>query len=180
MVLSVAMEVSEAAKRLARTVKVDLNQHDFVATGPAAPVASSRPGVYVCGAMQGPKDIPESVMQASAAAGAVSATLGDVRWTRTKTREVPPEVQVRPEDTPRIGVFVCNCGINIGGIINVPEAEGIRPQPPQRGARGGQSLHLLPGYPGESDQGHQRTAAQPGGGGGLYAPSPMSRCSGRP
>ena len=119
-VLSVAMEVSEAAKRLAKTVQVDLNKHDFVATGPLAPVASSRPGIYVCGSMQGPKDIPESVMQASAAAGAVSATLGDVRWTRTKTRVVPPEVKVLPEDTPRIGVFVCNCGINIGGILDVP------------------------------------------------------------
>jgi heterodisulfide reductase subunit A-like polyferredoxin len=120
-VLSVAMEVSEAAKRLAQTVQVELNGHAFVNTGPAAPVASSRPGVYVCGAMQGPKDIPESVMQASAAAGAVSAALGEVRWTRTKTREAPPEVLVKPEDAPRIGVFVCNCGINIGGIINVPE-----------------------------------------------------------
>ena len=120
-VLSVAMEVSEAAKRLARTVEVELNKHDFVDTGPAAPVASSRPGVYVCGAMQGPKDIPESVMQASAAAGAVSAALGEVRWTRTRTREAPPEIKVNPEDPPRIGVFVCNCGINIGGIVDVPE-----------------------------------------------------------
>jgi heterodisulfide reductase subunit A len=120
-VLSVGMEVSDAANRLTQTVQVDQNKHDFVATAPFAPVASSRPGVYVCGAMQGPKDIPESVMQASAAAGAVSATLGDVRWTRTKTREVPPELQISPEDAPRIGVFVCNCGINIGGIVNVPE-----------------------------------------------------------
>ena len=95
-VLSVGMEVSDAAKRLAQTVQVDQNKHDFVATAPFAPVASSRPGVYVCGAMQGPKDIPESVMQASAAAGAVSATLGDVRWTRTKIREMPPELQVQP------------------------------------------------------------------------------------
>ncbi len=120
-VLSVGMEVSDTAQRLARTVKIDLNKHNFSATGPAAPVASSRPGVYVCGAIQGPKDIPESVMQASAAAGAVSATLGEVRWTRTKTREVPPELKVSPEDPPRIGVFACNCGINIGGIVNVPE-----------------------------------------------------------
>ncbi len=120
-VLSVGMEVSDAARRLAQTVKINLNKHYFSDTEPTAPVASSRPGVYVCGAIQGPKDIPESVMQASAAAGAVSATLGGVRWTRTKTREVPPELKVRPEDTPRIGVFVCNCGINIGGIVNVPE-----------------------------------------------------------
>jgi len=119
-VLSVGLEVSEAAKRLAGTVGVDLNRHDFVATDPLAPVAASRPGVYVCGAMQGPKDIPESVMQASAAAGAVSASLGEARWTRTLTRKIPEPKPVKPEDQPRIGVFVCNCGINIGGIINVP------------------------------------------------------------
>ena len=119
-VLSVGLEVSEAAKRLAGTVGVDLNRHDFVATDPLAPVVASRPGVYVCGAMQGPKDIPESVMQASAAAGAVSASLGQVRWTRTLTRKIPEPKPVKPEDQPRIGVFVCNCGINIGGIINVP------------------------------------------------------------
>ena len=99
---------------------MDINAHDFVATSPFAPVATSRPGIYVCGAMQGPKDIPESVMQASAAAGAVSASLGDVRWTETKTRQAPEPKDIRPEDAPRIGVFVCNCGINIGGIIDVP------------------------------------------------------------
>ena len=57
-VLSVAMEVSDSAKRLAKTVQVDLNKHDFIDTGPATPVASSRAGIYVCGSMQGPKDIP--------------------------------------------------------------------------------------------------------------------------
>jgi heterodisulfide reductase subunit A-like polyferredoxin len=71
--------------------------------------------------MQGPKDIPEAVMQASAAAGAVSAALGEVRWTETKTRQVPEPKDIRPEDQPRIGVFVCNCGINIGGYIDVPD-----------------------------------------------------------
>jgi heterodisulfide reductase subunit A-like polyferredoxin len=120
-VLSAGMEVGDGAAELARTLQVDLNKHNFVATDPLAPVASSKPGIYVCGAMQGPKDIPESVMQASAAAGAVSATLGEARWTRTKTREVPEQKPVKPEDEPRIGVFVCNCGINIGGIINIPE-----------------------------------------------------------
>jgi heterodisulfide reductase subunit A-like polyferredoxin len=120
-VLSVGMEVSPAAKELTRTLGVEANGHDFVATSPFAPVAASRPGIYVCGAMQGPKDIPESVMQASAGAGAVSASLGEVRWTQTKTRQAPTPKDIKPEDEPRIGVFVCNCGINIGGIINVPE-----------------------------------------------------------
>ncbi len=121
LVLSVAMEVSPAAKKLAQTLEVEVNGHDFAATAPFTPVSASRPGIYACGAMQGPKDIPESVMQASAAAGAVSAALGEARWTQTKTREIPPEKAISPEDQPRIGVFVCNCGINIGGIINVPE-----------------------------------------------------------
>jgi heterodisulfide reductase subunit A-like polyferredoxin len=120
-VLSVGMEVSQPARELAQTLGITTNAHDFVATSPLAPVASNRPGIYVCGAMQGPKDIPESVMQASAAAGAVSATLGDVRWTETKVRQAPEPKAIQPEDEPRIGVFVCNCGINIGGIINVPE-----------------------------------------------------------
>ena len=120
-VLSVGMEVSDLAKDLARTLGVEVSSHDFVATSPFAPVAANRPGIYVCGAMQGPKDIPESVMQASAAAGAVSASLGDVRWTETKTRQAPEPKDIKPEDAPRIGVFVCNCGINIGGIINVPD-----------------------------------------------------------
>ncbi|HZE21179.1 MAG TPA: FAD-dependent oxidoreductase, partial [Desulfobaccales bacterium] len=120
-VLSVGMEVSPAARELVSTLGVETNPHEFVATSAFDPVAASRPGIYVCGAMQGPKDIPESVMQASAAAGAVSASLGDVRWTQTKTREVPEPRAIRPEDEPRIGVFVCNCGINIGGIIDVPK-----------------------------------------------------------
>jgi heterodisulfide reductase subunit A-like polyferredoxin len=119
-VLSVGLEVSQAARELAQTLNIATNGHDFVATTPFAPVASSREGLYVCGAMQGPKDIPESVMQASAAAGAVSASLGGVRWTETRTREAPEPRAVSPDDEPRIGVFVCNCGINIGGIVDVP------------------------------------------------------------
>ena len=119
-VLSVGMEVGQPARELAQTLGIATNAHDFVATSPFAPVAANRPGIYVCGAMQGPKDIPESVMQASAAAGAVSASLGDVRWTETKIRQAPEPKDIRPEDEPRIGVFVCNCGINIGGIIDVP------------------------------------------------------------
>ena len=27
---------------------------------------------------------------------------------------------ISPNKTPRIGVFVCNCGINIGGVVDVP------------------------------------------------------------
>ncbi|MFP3868909.1 MAG: FAD-dependent oxidoreductase, partial [Desulfobacteraceae bacterium] len=118
-VLSVGFQVSESVKHLARRLGIGLNQHNFALTDPFVPVATSRPGVYVCGTFQCPKDIPQSVMEASAAAAACSAALGEARWTRTKSKEVPPERMVSEEE-PRIGVFVCNCGINIGGIVNVP------------------------------------------------------------
>jgi len=121
-VLSIGMMISPDTVKMAKKLGIELRpNNNFVSASCFDPVATSRPGVYTCGVFSGPKDIPESVMEASAAAGAVSATLGEVRWTRTKTRVVPPEIKVSPEDTPRIGVFVCNCGINIGGIVNVPE-----------------------------------------------------------
>ena len=75
--------------------------------------------MYVCGAFQAPKDIPQSVMEASAAAAAVGELLNPARGTAIKVRQLPPETDVIGQE-PRVGVFVCNCGINIGGIINVP------------------------------------------------------------
>ncbi len=120
-VLSVGIEVGRETQELTQRLGVEATGHHFVKTDPFSPVDASRQGVYVCGTMQGPKDIPESVMEASAAAAACSASLSQARWTQTRTRVVPEEKKISPEDEPRVGVFVCNCGINIGGIVNVPE-----------------------------------------------------------
>ncbi len=118
-VLSVGFQVDKGTVELANRLGVNLNKHNFAETDEFLPVATSRPGVYVCGTLQGPKDIPQSVMEASGAAAGTSALLGDSRWTETKTRELPPQRDVS-EEPPRVGVFVCNCGINIGGIVDVP------------------------------------------------------------
>ena len=80
---------------------------------------TSREGVFACGVFQGPKDIPETVVQAGAAAEAASAFLAEARGTLTRTKEYPPERDVTGQ-APRIGVFVCHCGINIGGVVDVP------------------------------------------------------------
>jgi heterodisulfide reductase subunit A len=45
--------------------------------------------------------------------------LAEARWTLTRTKEIPEEVDVRGE-SPRIGVFVCRCGTNIAGVVDVP------------------------------------------------------------
>lgn len=118
-VLSVGLRPSHGSHQLADLLGIQLNHYDFCATETFNPVETSRPGVFVCGAFSGPKDIPETVMQASAAAGSASAMLAPVRKTLTKEKTYPPEIDVRGQE-PRIGVFVCHCGINIGGVVDVP------------------------------------------------------------
>ena len=118
-VLSVGLTADPAAVALAERLGVDLNAHGFAQTRSLAPVESSREGVYVCGAFQEPKDIPHSVMEASAAAACATGRLADARWSLTQEKELPPELDTL-DQPPRIGVFVCNCGINIGGVADVP------------------------------------------------------------
>jgi heterodisulfide reductase subunit A len=118
-VLSVGLETSPEVMELARKLGIDLTESQFCRTGSFAPVATSREGIYVCGAFQGPKDIPQSVIEASSAAARAGALLSGGRNTLTKAKEVPEQKDIRGE-RPRIGVFVCNCGINIGSVVDVP------------------------------------------------------------
>ena len=118
-VLSVGFQVGKETIELARSLDIELNEHNFARTDGFMPVATSRPGIYVCGTLQGPKDIPQAVIEASGAAAASSALLSEVRGTETKTKKLPSQRDIS-EEPPRIGVFVCNCGINIGGIVDVP------------------------------------------------------------
>jgi heterodisulfide reductase subunit A-like polyferredoxin len=118
-VLSVGFSPSESARELAATLDVQLNDHGFARTRSLSPVRTSRDGVFVCGAFQEPKDIPYSVMEASASVAEATSRLSEVRWSLTRTKDLPPEIDFTGQP-PRIGVFVCNCGINIGGIADVP------------------------------------------------------------
>lgn len=128
-VLSIGLEAPDSFRELAGKLGVGLDRHGFVDAASFAPVATSRPGIYVCGALAGPKDIPYSVMEASAAAGAAASELSEQRFTQVEQKTYPPERDVAQEP-PRIGVFICNCGINIGGVIRVPEvAEYARSLP---------------------------------------------------
>jgi heterodisulfide reductase subunit A-like polyferredoxin len=119
-VLSVGLTPSRGAKEVAGKLGLELDAHGFCKTEEFSPLQTSQPGVYVCGAFQGPKDIPETVAQASGAVAAASSLLSDVRGTLAKKKVYPEEREVGGEK-PRIGVFVCHCGINIGGVVNVPE-----------------------------------------------------------
>jgi heterodisulfide reductase subunit A-like polyferredoxin len=118
-VLSVGLQTGEEAVELAERLGVELSPYHFTETSSFAPVATSRPGVFACGCFAGPKDIPQAVMEASAAACASSVDLAESRGTLTKEVVYPVEKDVSGQE-PRIGVFVCNCGINIGGVVDVP------------------------------------------------------------
>ena len=98
---------------------VDLDRYGFVATQIATPVDTSKPGIFAVGAATGPKDIPETVAQASGAAARCGALLAGARGTEITEKEYPPEMELEGREM-RVGVFVCSCGKNIGGVVDVP------------------------------------------------------------
>jgi heterodisulfide reductase subunit A len=119
-VLSIGMQSPKNAKKLAEVLGIKLNGYKFCQTNVFSPVETSKLGIYVCGVFSSPKDIPESVAQASGAAAKAASLIASERGTLATVKEYPQEIDVSGEE-PRIGVFVCYCGINIGGVVNVPE-----------------------------------------------------------
>jgi heterodisulfide reductase subunit A-like polyferredoxin len=128
-VLSVGMEPGKSAQEIARRFDIELNEYGFCATDRLSPVATSQPGVFVTGAFQEPKDIPETVTQASAAAAMAMELLAPSRNTLTTKRVYPDEHDVTDEK-PRIGVFVCHCGKNIASAVDVERVAKIAAEQP--------------------------------------------------
>lgn len=120
LVLSVGLKPCSGAKDLAQATGIEIDDFGFCKTAEFAPGLTSREGVFASGAFCAPKDIPETVTDASAAAANAARLLSQVRGTLSKVKEYPPERDVTNEET-RVGVFVCNCGINIGSVVRVPE-----------------------------------------------------------
>jgi heterodisulfide reductase subunit A-like polyferredoxin len=120
-VLSVGLEPARKAQEAAGSLGIALNRHGFCELKEFAPLETSRAGVFVAGPFSEPKDIPDSVAQASAAAAQVMTGLADSRGTLTVDKQYPTERDVIGEE-PRVGVFVCHCGNNIAGVIDV---EGV-------------------------------------------------------
>ena len=120
-VLSVGLTPPADYKDLADKFGIELNSHGFCKAIPSNPMETTRPGIFVSGAFQGPMDIPESVFTASGAGSQCGELLDYRRGKLTKERIYPPERDVSKEE-PRIGVFVCHCGANIGRVVNVPSA----------------------------------------------------------
>ena len=118
-VLSVGLNPPKNAQKLADIFGIRLNQYGFTDSPEFHPLETTRQGIYAAGAFQGPKDVPETVMQASGAAVRAGSLLASARNTETTEKIYPEEKDIRAEP-PRIGVFICHCGINIGGVVDVP------------------------------------------------------------
>jgi len=121
-VLSVGLQTPKHVLELARCSDIKLTADNFAATSDFAPVQTSREGVFTCGAFAGPKDIPQSVIEGSAAAAAVSNLLAPTRFEISAEPDFPDEKDISAE-SPRVGVFICHCGSNIAGIIDVEAVE---------------------------------------------------------
>ncbi|MBM4276573.1 MAG: CoB--CoM heterodisulfide reductase iron-sulfur subunit A family protein [Deltaproteobacteria bacterium] len=118
-VLSVGLNPPGDARELANKFGIELSSHGFCIIHPTHPMETTRPGIFVSGAFQGPIDIPESVFTADGASSQCGELLDYRRDKLTTERVYPPERDASQEE-PKVGVFVCHCGANIGRIVNVP------------------------------------------------------------
>ena len=120
-VLSIGLNPPAGCEGLAEKFGIELEAHGFCKNNPVSPIKTSRPGIFISGAFQGPADIPDSVMTASGAGSQCAELLDYRRGGLAEERVYPPEKDVTGEE-PRIGVFVCHCGANIGRVVDVPSA----------------------------------------------------------
>lgn len=118
-VLSVGLTPPADVTDLADKFGIELNSHGFCKVNPLNPIETTGPGIFVSGAFQGPVDIPESVTGASGAESLCGQLLSYRRGDLAMERIYPPERDVSKED-PKVGVFVCHCGANIGRVVDVP------------------------------------------------------------
>ncbi|HWQ61582.1 MAG TPA: FAD-dependent oxidoreductase [Negativicutes bacterium] len=119
-VLAVGVRPPKQAAELMAVAGIEANPYGFAAATPFSPTETTRAGVYVAGGFQGPRDIPETVVSASAAAAKAGELLAAARNTLVREKVYPPERDVDGQE-PRIGVFICQCGINIASVVSVPE-----------------------------------------------------------
>jgi heterodisulfide reductase subunit A2 len=118
-VLGIGLEAPKSGPKLAAQFDIELNTHGFCKTNPSSPMETTREGIFVSGAFQGPMDIPESVTTASGA-GAMAAAMLNYRRGKMAVDRVYPEERDTSEEEVRVGVFACHCGANIGRVVDIP------------------------------------------------------------
>jgi heterodisulfide reductase subunit A-like polyferredoxin len=123
-VLSVGLDSKPEVQSLFKKTGIKTNKYGFCWTNELAAPITSKEGISACGAVAGPKDIPETVVEASAAASEACkvAYQNDVSpddYLAYFKEEEEVEMRDVSKEPIRIGVFICHCGVNIGGYLDV-------------------------------------------------------------
>lgn len=121
-VLANGIEAPNGSSALALATGLKLNKYDFCETDLFMPLNTTREGIFVAGGFQSPKPIPDSVIQAGGAAAAAAELLSSARGTLVSEKEYPAE-RSNTDEPPKIGVFICHCGKNIGSVVKIQEVK---------------------------------------------------------
>ena len=124
--------------------------------------------MFVAGAFQEPKDIPETVTQASAAAAMAMELLAPARGTMVTEKNYPPEHDFT-DAIPRIGVFICHCGINIACVVDVERVVEAAKTMPYVAYAENADLRLRRQHAGPDQGTHQGAQPEPADRGVLHA-----------
>jgi heterodisulfide reductase subunit A len=136
-VLAVGVRPPRGAENIARLLSIDLNPYGFCETDKFNPLATSRPGVFVCGTFSSPKEIAESILDASGAAAHAMRILRDKVGLRVFSRGQPfisagehPQQKTRQDPKPAIAVALCGCMGEISDVIDLEAVSAFAAQLP--------------------------------------------------
>jgi heterodisulfide reductase subunit A len=118
-VLSVGLTPMKDNKSIAKILSLNLNQHGFCQKSIFPPYETNRPGIFPAATFTEPMDIPDSISSVTGAASLAAQLLSTERGTLVEAKPFPEERSINGEE-PKIGIFVCRCGTNIGSVIDVP------------------------------------------------------------
>ena len=106
-------------KNLQKTLGVELNEFGFINSKEYHPNQTNREGIYAAGSSLVRWTFQNLLPRAALPLVSMLCFMKK-EARKSAVKEYPPEINVIGEK-PRIGVFVCYCGLNIGGYLDVEE-----------------------------------------------------------
>lgn len=119
-VLSVGQKPPDKVKKISEIFGLRLNNHGFCKTIEFSDVVVKE-GIYTCGSFSGPKDISETITEASAAA-LKACTIMTSSLRKISGENFSQKVDITSQ-SPRVGVFICHCGKEISSVIDIREVK---------------------------------------------------------
>jgi len=122
-VLSTALVPAEGADRLQRILGISRSSDGFFQEvhPKLRPVETARDGIFICGCAQGPKDIPDTVAQAKAAASGAAGLL-----MKGKVTIDPQTASVNEELCEGCGLCTTVCPYGAPRIVDTPAGKRAR------------------------------------------------------